>query len=367
MSLPRVWSQALCLVVVAFVIANGTATAQQIRFRLPEDDPNTNSDVIRSAAYSPDGMLLAVGYGRFVGLLQEGRPGQAVVWDTQTGKQRASVTGKADGVCSVAFSPDGKVLAVAEFPGIIRLCDALTGRVGLTIQAPAWTTSSIAFSPDGKWLVAGLWTGGGDGVSPPGNDITVWDTATGKLTRTLKGHTEGVLTVAFSPDGKLLASGGWEGVVRVWDVASGRERATLDFPTLRKRLGAANPLIHVEAVTFSPDGRMLVTCVGVPTIREKPAGVSEVTFWSTTDHRVVATLRGIDEMVRRVVFSPDGKLLATAGNSGSIRLWDTATFQAMGEMKGWLPIAFSPDGRELVSSLDEQTIAPRKIAEAIRH
>jgi WD40 repeat protein len=310
-------------------------------------------------------MLLAVGYGRFVGLLQEGRPGQAVLWDTRTGKRMAGVTGKADGVCSVAFSPDGKILAVAEYPGIIRLCDAPTGRVGLTIQAPALTTGSIAFSPDGKWLAAGLWAGGKDGVSSPGNDIAVWDTATGELTRTLQGHAEGVLAVAFSPDGKLLASGGWEGVVKVWDVASGRERATLDFPALRKRLGAANP-ICVESVTFSPDGRTLVTCVGVSMIREKPAGAGEVTFWSTTNDRVVATLQGIDEMVRRVAFSPDGKLLATAGSSGSIRLWDTATYRAAGEMKGWLPIAFSPDGRELVSSVDEQTIAPRKVAEAIR-
>lgn len=81
-----------------------TAGAQQVTFRLPDDDPNTNSDVIRSAAFSPDGLLLAVGYGRFTGMLQEPRPGQAVLWDARSGSRKVTIRGRTDGVCSVAFS-----------------------------------------------------------------------------------------------------------------------------------------------------------------------------------------------------------------------------------------------------------------------
>lgn len=365
MSLPRVWSRALRLVVVAVVTWTGTAAAQQIRFRLPGDDPNTNSDVIRSAAYSPDGMLLAVGYGRFVGLLQESRPGQAILWEARTGKRSASVAGKADGVCSVAFSPDGKILAVAEYPGIIRLCDVPSGRVERTIKAPAWTPGSIAFSPDGKRLAAGLWTGSQDGVSPPGNDVVIWDVASGDPTRTLKGHTDAVRAVAFSPDGKLLVSGGDDGVARVWETANGRSRMTLAFPELAKRLGEKYP-IGVDSVAFSPDGQTFVTSAGVLVAFQKPAGVGEVMVWSTATSQKVAKLPGNEGMVRQVAFCPDGKLLATAGSDGSIRLWDTTTYRAVGEMKGWVPVAFSPDGRELVSSDDEGTLVPRKVAEAMR-
>jgi len=355
----------------------GSATAQQITFRLPEDDPNTNSGVIRSAAFSPDGLLLAVGYGRFTGMLQEPRPGQAVIWEARSGKRKVAITGRVDGVCSVTFSPDGKILAVAEFPGIIRLWDVSSSRERLTIKARAWTPGTIAFSPDGKRLAAGLWTGAVNGVSPPGNDVLLWDAATGKPARTMKGHGDAVLAVAFSPDGRLLVSGGMDGTAKVWEITSGRTRATLKFPGLRRRLAdprlaQAEPLINVESVAFSPDGRTLVTSAGVPLAllgaadrKRAPEGLGEVTFWSTTNDQEVATLKGYEGTVRQVVFSPGGKLLATAGSDGLIRLWDTTTRRKVGEMKGGYPIAFSPDGRELVSSVDERTLAPQKVADAI--
>jgi len=359
---------------VAALVVNwpGAATAQPVHFRLPEDDPNTNSDVIRSVAFSSDGSLLAVGYGRFTGMLQEPRPGQAVIWAARSGKRQVAITGRMDGVCSVAFSPDGKVLAVAEFPGMIRLWDVPSGRERLTIKAPAWTPGAIAFSPEGKRFAAGLWTGAVNGVSPPGNDVVIWDAATGNLAQTLKGHSDGVLAVAFSPDGRLLVSGGMDGTARVWETASGRARATLEFPGLRRRL--ADPRLpgaeitpFVEAVAFSPDGRMFVTSAGTPVAFRKREGIGEVTFWSATSDQEVVSLKGYDGMVRQVAFSPDGNLLATAGGDGLIRLWDAATRRQVGEMKGAYPIAFSPDGKELASSIDESTLAPQKVADAIRH
>jgi WD40 repeat protein len=354
------------MVTAALVMGwTGAVSAQHVGFRLPEDDPNTNSDVIRSAAFSPDGSLLAVGYGRFTGMLQEPRPGQAVLWDARSGGRKLAIPGQVDGVCSVTFSPDGKTLAVTEYPGVVRLWDVEGGRERLTIKAPAWTPGSVAFSPDGRLLATGLWTGTKDGVSPPGNDVVVWDVATGKSALTLKGHTEGVHVVAFSPNGRLIASGGWDGVVKVWDASRGLIRATLEFPALHKRLGPAEPVVPVVAVAFSPDGRILVTSAGVLLARGRPEGVGEVTIWSAGSDRELATLKGYDGLAKEVIFSPDGKLLATAGSDGMVRLWATTTLRQVGEIHGGIPIAFSPDGRELVASDSDRTLTIRKVADAI--
>ena len=343
-----------------------TAGAQQVTFRLPDDDPNTNSDVMRSAAFSPDGLLLAVGYGRFTGMLQEPRPGQAVLWDARSGSRKVTIRGRTDGVCSVAFSPDGKSLAVTEYPGIVRLCAVADGRERLTIKAPAWTTGSTEFSPDGRRLATGLWTGSKDGVSPPGNDVVAWDTESGKTVLTLKGHTEGILALAISPDGGRMLSGGWDGIAKVWDAKSGQALATLEFARLHMRLGIREPVVPVESVDFSPDGRTFATSTGVSIAAGRPEGLGEVTFWSTSTLRETATLNDYDVFVKQLAFSPDGKLLATAGGDGTVRLWDTSTHREVGATKGRPPIAFSRDGQTLVACVAEGTLGLLKVADTIR-
>ena len=367
----RVIAVVVGAVLIAVIIGTRTVLAQEIRFRLPANDPNTNSDVIRSAGYSPDGRLLAVGYGRFVGMLQEPSKGQAVVWEPRTGERKTTIGARIDGVCSVAFSPDGRILAVAEFPGFIQLCDSDTGQVKRTIQAPAWIAGSSAWSHDGKWIAAGLWTGAKDGVSPPGNDVVIWDVASGELVRSLKGHTGEVQAVAFSPDGKFLVSGGDDGTARVWDTTRSESRATLQpltfvarakqkSPKLARRFGDQYP-VSIDSVAFSPDGRSFATSAStVLEGRSFDEGLGEVSVWNATTYREFVTLQGDEGVAHQVAFSPDGTLLVTARTNGSIRFWGTTMYRVVGETKERAPIAFSPNGREFVSSVDTNTLAIRK-------
>jgi WD40 repeat protein len=133
--------------------------------------------------------------------------------------------------------------------------------------------------------------------------VRVWDAATGKERMALRGHTSLVRGVAFSPDGKRLASGGWDSTVRIWDTGTGKERLALAVPDERV----------VWAVAFSPDGRTLAGSCGWDTT---------VRLWDATTGKEVAILVGHTSPVNSVVFSPDGKAVATGSSDGTIMLWD---------------------------------------------
>jgi WD40 repeat protein len=182
----------------------------------------------------------------------------------------------------------------------------------------AW---SAAFSPDGKLLV----TGGDDDVA------RVWNVASGSRVLTLAGHTDSVWSTAFSPDGKLVVTAGADGTARLWDVAHGQLRRTL-----RGHEGA------VSSAAFSPDGRLLVTAGADGTVR----------LWNVATGRALHVLRGHTNYVSNAAFSPDGRLVVSAGDDGTARLWDTAS----GRQGSFLHISagpvdtatFSPNGRYVV-------------------
>jgi WD40 repeat protein len=156
---------------------------------------------------------------------------------------------------------------------------------------------------------------------------------------TLRGHTDLVASVAFSPDGKRLATASDDGMAKVWDAATGRELLTISTNAIRGHHGMA----------FSPDGTRLATA------GEK--GVAKV--WEAATGRELLTLRGHTDWISSVAFSPDGKRLATASQDRTVILWDAASAQEMLTLRGhagaiW-SVAFSPDGTRLVTCSEDQT------------
>ena len=158
---------------------------------------------VYSVAFSPDGATLASGH----------RDGTVRLWDPASGQLKKTLKGQ---VSSVTFSPDGTTLAGGSWDDAILLWDVASGQIKKTLKGHTddtdnWITS-VAYSSDGTTLAGG--TGGGWGATT----ILLWDVASGQVKKTLKGHTDWVNSVAFSPDGAILASGSYDGTILLWDV-----------------------------------------------------------------------------------------------------------------------------------------------------
>ena len=298
--------------------------------------------LVRSVAFSPDGRLLATGStDRTVRL-----------WEVASGREVRAIAGHRSSVNSVMFSADGRLLMSSDCYRP-KLWDARTGeeQARKFIRGRGGWVKPATLSPDTKLLAAGR----------QDKTVTLWDAATGRKVLRLKGHQGTVLSVAYSADGKTLACASRDRTVIVWDV---RERPVLSpwrwlrprkLRTLKGHQGS------VLSVAVSPDGRFVASGSADGTAKVWDLRKSGFRIpWSGTAGQPMHTLRGHDDTVFAVAFSPDGRLLATAGRDRTVKMWKAATGGEMRTFKGHTgyvsTVAFSPDGRTIASGGTDRSI-----------
>jgi WD40 repeat protein len=271
-------------------------------------DTTGNPPRVAGVAFSRDGTLLAS--ADFDGTVR--------VWDPVTGHLvraiRANTTGDHIGVNAVAFSLVGTLLASADADGTVRVWDPVTGHLVRAIRANTTSdnigVNAVAFSLDGKLLASA----DNDGT------VGVWDPVTGHLVRIIQAidANSAASGVAISPDGKLLASANLDGTVRVWDLVTGQTvrtiQATSSNANVIEPAGIPTPAVGIDQVAFSPDGKLLASVDDDGTVR----------LWDPVTGQAISTVTGIG--VRAVSFSPDGKLLASADSDGAVRFWEVSLF-----------------------------------------
>lgn len=304
---------------------------------------NAHSDIIRSVDASPDGKTF----------ITASNDGTAKVWDLATGKMLGLLKGHSGFVTAADFQPDGQRLATSGTDGTVRVWDPTSGRELYRVEGHGGGIVggvfpgilNVAYSPDGDLLA----TAGADRTA------RIWDAESGEALRVLEGHTAGLTNVAFSPDGRYLATSQestedlnvQEGdiSVRIWEVETGRE--LLVFQTGHG--------FFVWGLAFSPDGRILATS----------GQDANIKLWSLDldggRAELLGTLGNHAIAVQQVRFSPDGRRLASA-SFGEVRLWDLSQLVESGEeaavsellaLPGGPGLAFNLDGTELITSGEE--------------
>lgn len=246
---------------------------------------------------------------------------------------------------ALAYSPDGKLLAVAGYREV-RLLDTASRGVVRTLGDHANNVTSVSFSSDGSRLIAA--------AGEPGlfGQVKVWSVADGSPVATLQGHKDSLYAAVLTPDGGTLATAGYDGDIILWDAASGEPLRTLSGHN-----GA------VYALAFSPDGTLLASASADRTVK----------LWNVADGERLDTFGQSLEELYAVAFSPDGRRIAAGGVDNRIRVWQLSESRREGtnpllysrfaHQGAIIDLAYSPDGATLVSTAEDQTVKVWEAAE----
>ncbi len=301
-----------------------------------------------AVAWSPEGRFLAVGTGD----ARRRGPGEIYLCDIKATKTRRIEHGHTGPVTWLAFAPDGQTFASGSMDETVKLWDTASGQERTTLKGHASAVSALAFSPDGCTLAVGCTDPNFVGLFPKPGDLKLWDITKPEKPTTLKGNLGGVLCLAFSPDGKVLATGGMDRTVKLWDVAAGKEQDVLSgFKT------------WVTSVAFTPDSKTLAASSGDPL-----HDTGEIRLWDVASRKERPGLAGFKGAVMTISISPDGKTLAGGSLQGQLKLWSlddgTETVVLQGQdpeketgHKGYITCtATSPDGKTLATGSVDKTV-----------
>jgi hypothetical protein len=252
---------------------------------------------VASVAFSPDGSLLAS--GSWTGHLR--------LFDWSAGRQVADFP--VAGVARVAFSPDGTLLGSATEAKTVQLWDVAERKLLADLEGDLFRFHYVTFTPDGKRVLAG----GGEWKAGGLSQVTVWDVESRKQVQKLVGHGHSVLCIACSPDGKTIATGSVDRTIRLWDSNSGKERKTL-----RGHAG------WVESLAFTADSKRLVSGCTDRTIR----------FWDVDQGTETSRIDTMMAEVRAVRLTPDGTRLIAGGAHKTLKIYDLASHEELGILLG---------------------------------
>jgi WD40 repeat protein len=266
-----------------------------------------HTNIVYKAVFSPNEKLLA----------SSSRDHTVRIWDVATGRELHKLTEMRCSVKAVTFSPNGKTVAAVGNDGILKIWDVESGKelaslIHTDSKDVDISNYSVVFSRDGKKIYAG----NGDGT------ISEWDVATGKETRNWKAHGDGVFGLVFSPDYRILASGGYgDFTTKLWDTTTWREIRTLANPK------TDNLLQRVKAVAFSPNGKLLaVSEMGFDAKLNKYV-FNRTNVWNVATGEKLFTFEGHKSDIDAVVFTPDGRFVVSGSTDGNIKFWNIKTGQ----------------------------------------
>ncbi|OUL35397.1 serine/threonine protein kinase [Nostoc sp. T09] len=292
---------------------------------------------INCVSFSPDSKTLASGDDKIIRL-----------WDLNTQKILATLSGHSQAVKSLAYSPDGKILATASDDNTIKLWDLNQFQEICTLVGHSHAVKSVAFSPDGQIIASGSWD----------KTIKLWDVNTGKAICTLTGHRLQVNSVAFSLQGQLLASASFDRTICLWQLpttevllkyneATGEFKNRPDCTLLGTFSGHAWAVL---TIAFSPDGKILATGSDDNTIK----------LWEVNTGQVITTLLGHSWSVVAVTFTADGTMLISASRDRTVKLWKVSTAEEIATLSGHADsvstVAVSPDAQLIASGSRDKTI-----------